>query len=281
MVNGIILIHKPKGMSSNAVANKIKWLLKAKKAGHLGTLDVQGEGLLPVTLGKSTKLFDYFLKKDKVYEAIFRFGVETETLDLEGQITKKDDIVITESQINKILPKFIGKQNQMPPQYSAKKINGQKAYDLARKGRSADLKPKEIEIYDLQLIKHIEKNDFLFKIHCSSGTYIRSLARDIAKELSTYGIMPHIIRTRCGFLQLENAYSIQDVENGKFELIKPENLFDYDEIFLNEEECFKVKNGVWINKNVLDGKFKVFFNNEFIGIADVKDKVLKIEIRLI
>ena len=128
MINGIILVDKPKGLSSNCVANIVKKIFGAKKAGHLGTLDVAGHGLLPVTLGKATKLFDYFLNKDKVYHASFKFGVETDTFDLEGKIIKRDNKIVTKEEVLRIIPKLIGKQEQMPPVYSAKKINGRKEY---------------------------------------------------------------------------------------------------------------------------------------------------------
>ena len=129
--------------------NKVKYLLKAEKAGHLGTLDVLGEGLLPVTLGKGTRVFDYFLNKDKVYLTTFKFGETTATLDLEGEITESNDVKVSLEDLKRVLPCFIGKQNQMPPAYSAKKINGKKAYELAREGEEVLLKPKEIEIYSI------------------------------------------------------------------------------------------------------------------------------------
>ena len=201
----ILLLNKERGMSSNKAVNKVKFLLGASKAGHLGTLDVLGEGLLPVTLNKATKLFDYFLEKDKEYVTIFKFGQTSPTLDLEGELTEEDKTLdLSEEEVKKVLPKFIGRQNQLPPIYSAKKVNGQKAYSLAREGKDVDLKPKEIEIYDIRLLKKVDKNTFEFKVACSSGTFIRSLCRDIAKELSTCGVMQRIIRTRCGIFDLKD-----------------------------------------------------------------------------
>ena len=281
MVNGIILVDKPKNLSSNTVANIVKKCVNASKAGHLGTLDVLGHGLLPITLGKSTKLFDYFLNKDKVYEASFKFGVETDTFDLEGKIVKQDDKEISKNDILNVLHKFIGKQNQMPPQYSAKKINGRKAYDLARAGQVVELKPKLIEIYNIELIDQIGYNEFLFRIHCSSGTYIRSLCRDIADELSTCGVMSDIIRTKCGNLELDKAYSLEEIKNGKYEVIPPHELFNLEEIILGKEDFDKVLNGVKIKIDRCDGEYKVFGEEEFIGIGSVKSNILSLKLRLI
>ena len=281
MVNGIILLDKPKNISSNTAVNIVKHAVNAKKAGHLGTLDVLGHGLLPITLSKATKLFDYFLNKDKEYIASFKFGIETETFDLEGEIVKKDNKIITKEDVLKVIPSFIGKQNQMPPKYSAKKINGKKAYDIARRGEEVNLKPKEIEIYDLKLLKELNSNEFLFQIHCSSGTYIRSLCRDMAIALSTCGVMSDIIRTRCGRLSLNDAFSLEDIKNGKYKILPCEDLFEFDSIYLTKEDSFKVLNGVNINIKTGDGKYKVFDYNTFIGVGEVKNSVLKIILRLV
>ena len=216
--NAILLVNKERGISSNKVVNKVKFLLNASKTGHLGTLDVLGEGVLPVTINKATKLFDYFLEKDKEYITVFKFGQTSPTLDLEGELTKEDESLnLQEKDVKKVLSKFIGKQNQMPPQFSAKKINGKKAYQLAREGKEANLLAKEISIYNLELLEKTDKNTFKFKVLCSSGTYIRSLCRDIATELSTCGVMQSIIRTKCGEFQLKNSYSLKEIEKGNFQ----------------------------------------------------------------
>ena len=281
-VNGIILINKPRGISSNSVVNKIKHLLKAEKAGHLGTLDVLGEGLLPVTIGKATKLFDYFLKKDKVYKTVFHFGYETTTLDMEGEPIFFNSKIITEADIIKILPNFIGKQNQMPPIYSAKKINGKKAYQLARAGEDKiELKPKQIEIYDIKLLSKKDNNTFEFEVHCSSGTYIRSLCRDVAYKLSTYATMLSIQRTRCGDFNLENAYSINDVENGKYQIISLDTIFDFQAIKLNKDQTKMLLNGMKVNYLSKDGRYKLYNDNQFLGIGCVCDNHLKFQLRLI
>lgn len=278
--NAILLLNKPANVSSNKAVNTVKHILGASKAGHLGTLDVLGEGLLPITLNKATKLFDFFLDKDKEYITTFKFGQTSPTLDLEGPLTDEDiNLDITEAQILSILPKFIGKQNQMPPQYSAKKVNGQKAYDLARKGKEAKLKPKQIEIYDIKLLQKCGKNTFKFKIHCSSGTFIRSICRDLAEQLSTCGIMLSIIRTKCGIFKIEGSYTISDIEKGKYSLINPEILFDLPILQINDQQFSLLQNGVQIV--IPNGKYKLFYEKEFIGIGESnQENKLKMIIKL-
>lgn len=280
-MTGIVLVNKPRGISSNSVANIIKAVTKSKKAGHLGTLDVAGDGLLPVALDKATSLFDYYLSKDKVYKTIFEFGYTTDTLDLEGQVTARDDKVITKNDVLKVLPKFVGRYEQMPPAYSAKKINGQKAYNIARAGGEVKLKPKEIEVYSIDLIREVSKNTFEFQIHCSSGTYIRSICRDIAASLSTYGVMQCILRTKCGDFKLDDAFTLDEVKQGKYKIIPLDTLFDYEEIKVNIQQRDMLLNGVWIKLNKPDGLYKVFFTEDFLGVLEIKEGVAKFKFRFV
>lgn len=279
-INGIILINKESGFSSNQVVNKVKYLLKANKAGHLGTLDVLGRGLLPITLGKGTKLFDYFLNKDKVYQTVFEFGYTTTTLDREGKITDKNDVEVSLEQLQAVCKTFIGKQDQMPPIFSAKKINGKKAYELARAGKSVDLKPKQIEIYDLKVLKQIEKNKFLLEVHCSSGTYIRSLCRDIASKLGTFGVMQDILRTRCGSFDIKESFTIEDIEQGKYKIIPLDTVFDYEKLITYEAD--KLLNGQLLNTSYQQGIYRVYSDSKlFLGIGKVKNGKLRLDMRLI
>ena len=218
--NAIINLNKPTGMSSFFAVKKVARLLGVKKAGHMGTLDPLGTGVLLVGVNKGTKLFDEYLKKIKTYIAVFHFGYETDTLDSEGNIIQENDRKLTLENLQEILKEFIGKQEQMPPRFSAKKINGQKACDLARRGVEIDLKPKQIEIFDLQILRDMDNNNFQFSITCSSGTYIRSLCRDIAYRLSTYGTMLSIIRTKCGSFDVINSCTLEDIKNGKISFLE-------------------------------------------------------------
>lgn len=218
--NAIINLNKPTGMSSFLAVKKVARLLGVKKAGHMGTLDPYGTGVLLVGVNKGTKLFDEYLKKTKTYVAVFHFGYETDTLDSEGQIIKENNVKVNGDSINETLKSFIGKQNQMPPQYSAKKVNGKKACDIVRNGGSVELKPKEIEIYDIKLIREFADNNFQFEITCSAGTYIRSICRDLAYKLSTYGTMLSIIRTKCGVFCIENSCTLEDISCGNVKYLE-------------------------------------------------------------
>lgn len=279
MMSGIVLLNKPRSLSSNTAANIVKRAAGAKKAGHLGTLDVEAEGLLPIALDSCTKLFDFYLNKNKEYLTTFKFGEERSTFDLEGEITRTDDKIISQNEILKVLPSFLGKQDQMPPVYSAKKINGKKAYELAREGKEAVLKPKQIEIYEFKLVKQIEENLFQFRVSCSSGTYIRALCRDLANKLSTCAVCYDIIRTKCGDFSLENSYSLEEVKTGKFNIIAPETLFSYEKVNVSEEDEAKLLNGQILPSGLSEGRYKIF-GSKFLGLGDAKEGKLKLEIRL-
>lgn len=276
--SGIVLVNKPVGVSSNKVVNIVKFALDAKKCGHLGTLDLEGEGLLPVTVNNATKLFDFFLNKDKTYQTTFIFGFETDTLDTAGEVIKTKDCDIQTEQVERAIKTMIGKQKQLPPMYSAKKVGGKIAYKEARKGNTLDLKPKEIEIYDFKLLEKVKKNVFRFEISCSSGTYIRSVCRDLAVKLSTYGSMQCILRTRCGGFKIENSYTLEEIKNGKFALISCENVFNYDKIQLKESDVSKLLNGQQLKTSLPNGDYKIY-GEKFVGVGKVESDILKLTMR--
>lgn len=277
----IILVNKPRGISSNSVVNIVKKALNAKKAGHLGTLDVEGEGLLPVTINKATILFDYFLNKDKTYQTVFEFGYTTDTLDSEGTITNKDNKVVTQKDIQQAIPKLIGKVSQMPPQYSAKKVNGKRAYNLARQGEVAPLKPKDIQIYYIKLLKQLKQNVFQFEISCSSGTYIRAIARDMAAQLSTYGVMQSILRTRCGNFDLSEAFTLEQIKNGDFKTIKLDTLFDFNKILLSKYQTERLLQGANVDFLYTDGLYRAYCQTDFLGILQIENGKGKFKYRFI
>ena len=277
--SGIILINKPRGLSSFSVVNIIRRVLDVKKAGHLGTLDKEAEGLLPITLNSSTKLFDIFLNKDKTYTTKIKFGEKSDTFDLESKVEKIDNIVITEEMLKAVIPNFIGEQNQTPPNFSAKKINGMRAYKLALRGEDILLPPKKIKVYDIKLLRQLSANFFELEISCSSGTYIRAIARDLANDFSTYAVCYDIIRTRCGAFLLKDAFTLEEIKNGKYKIIKPDVLFDYPTINLDLKDSLKLLNGALIKINLKDGKYKLY-DEAFLGIGNVENNNLKLELRL-
>lgn len=290
VINGIVLINKARGVSSNSVVGKVKRITGADKAGHFGTLDVLGEGLLPIALGKGTKLFDFFLNKDKVYETVYKFGETTATLDLEGDITQRNDVVVTLEDLENVCKSFVGKMAQMPPQYSAKKVNGKRAYELAREGKAVELKPKEIEIYSIKVLKELSQNTFQLEIWCSSGTFIRSICRDIAAKLNTYGVMQSILRTKCGIFELKDAKTIEELEKGNIDIISLDKIFDYPKFKFNEEDTKKLLNGMTINHKGQNKDEEInkeetilcYANDDlFLGLGKIVDNKLKLDIRLI
>ena len=277
--SGIILINKPRGLSSFSVVNIVRRVLDVKKAGHLGTLDKEAEGLLPITLNSSTKLFDIFLNKDKTYTTKIKFGEKSDTFDLESKVEKIDNVVITEEMLKAVIPNFIGEQNQTPPNFSAKKINGMRAYKLALRGEDILLPPKKIKVYDIKLLRQLNANFFELEISCSSGTYIRAIARDLASAFSTYAVCYDIIRTRCGAFLLKDAFTLEEIKKGKYQIIKPDVLFDYPTINLDLKDSLKLLNGALIKINLKDGKYKLY-DEAFLGIGNVENNNLKLELRL-
>lgn len=277
MISGIINVLKPAGLTSNAVLSKLKKILKPNKIGHLGTLDPSATGVLPVCINKATKLFDFYLKKDKHYKAVFVFGKQTDTLDSDGVVIDVNDNVVTPQMIESVLPNFVGKQNQMPPKFSAKKINGKNAYELARNNVDFDLQPKQIEIYSIKAEKCLAKNTFLFDIKCSSGTYIRSLARDIAKSLGTFGYMGALIRVASGNFDIENSVLIEQIDQNC--IIPLTNcLKDIQNVFVSSKFYDKIINGCSVPTQADDcDTCVVFCKEQLIGIGNVHQHILKIK----
>lgn len=276
MQNGVILVNKPTGMTSNTLVRKVGKIIGEKKVGHMGTLDPMGCGLLPVLCGKATRLFDISTNKTKIYRAVFKFGFETDTFDSEGKIVVTNDKVVSVQEINEVLNEFVGEFDQMPPQYSSKKINGKKAYEIARAGGVVKLSPRHITINRFELVSQLEKNTFLFEIECSEGTYIRALCRDLATRLSTYGTMCAICRTKCCGKDLKNAFVLSEINAGT-ELIAAQDFIDLPSVFISEKFMPNLKNGIKVlASESVDGNFKLFCGDEFWGIAKIENGYYKI-----
>ena len=195
-MDGIIVVNKPSGCTSHDIVSKIRKSLKLKKVGHTGTLDPLATGVLPILLGNATKLSKYLINHDKEYVATIKLGVKTDTGDIEGSIIDEQKVpLFTEEQIIEALNSFVGKQKQMPPMYSAIKVNGKKLYEYARNGDKIEVATRDIEIYNISFLQYID-NKIKFKVSCSKGTYIRSLCEDIAQKLNTVGTMENLERTQ-------------------------------------------------------------------------------------
>ena len=288
MLDGIIILNKQKGCTSHDVVAKTKRLLKGK-VGHTGTLDPNATGVLPLLVGQGTKLSAYLIEHDKEYIATLKLGEKRDTADSEGAIIEERQIdysVLQKENVEKILQSFIGKQEQIPPMYSAIKINGKKLYEYARKNEKIELDPRHIEIYKMDLIDII-KDTIIFKVQCSKGTYIRSLCEDIAKRLNTVGYMQDLERSRVGKFDIKDSITIeeleQNIEDSEFinqHFITIENYFkDKESIKLDEKRLSLFLNGVKLTHNLTDDMYKIYDeNNKFVGIGSVKNNLLKREI---
>ena len=280
-MDGVLIINKPKGFTSHDVVNILRKALNTKKIGHTGTLDPNATGVLPILIGKATKISKYLIEHNKTYIATISLGEKTDTGDGQGNIIEKDLNFqnISCKQIGDVLKTFIGKQKQIPPIYSAIKINGKKAYEYARQGQTIELEPRDIEIYSIDLIK-IENNEITFEVSCSKGTYIRTLCEDIAKKLGTIGYMKELTRTSVNEFKLENAVTIDEIKENslivKEKVINIETIFkDKPELELNDRKKELFLNGVRLTFEKPNDIYRIYNNNEFIGLGTVQDNLLK------
>ncbi len=284
-MDGIIVINKEKGCTSHDIVYKIRKMFNTK-VGHTGTLDPNATGVLPILLGKGTKISKYLIEHDKEYEVVLQLGVKTTTADEEGEIIEEKEVLkesLEQLEIERILKSFIGKIKQMPPKYSAIKVNGRKLYEYARKGQEVEIKPREVEIYNIEITNiQKEKKQIEFKVSCSKGTYIRTLCEDIAEKMRTVGYMKELKRTKVGDFNIEQAITLgqlQEKENIK--IITIEEMFkDKEEIILEDSKIILLLNGVKMNMEKPNGIYRIYNKqNKFIGLGIVQNKILKIDIR--
>lgn len=286
-MDGIIIINKEKEYTSNDVVQIVKNTLN-EKVGHTGTLDPNATGVLPILIGKGTKISKYLVNHDKIYDATLQLGIKTDTADGEGQILEEKNVdknILLEQNINKILQSFIGKQTQTPPMYSAIKVNGKKLYDYARKGEKIEVPVRNIEIYNLELNKiDLKNNQIEIRIECSKGTYIRTLCEDIAKRLGTIGYMKELNRIQVGEFNIKNSIKIKELRANKnnSDYLK-ENIISLEKVLENKEKIalsqkqLKVfLNGVKIKSNCKDGIYRIYDDKEnFIGTGISQNNNLK------
>lgn len=293
-MNGIILINKEKEYTSHDVVYKIKKLLN-EKVGHTGTLDPMATGVLPLLVGKGTLCSKYLINHDKIYKVKLELGKKTATADIEGEIIEEKKVskdTFEKDNIEKTFETFIGKQQQIPPIYSAIKVNGKKLYEYARKGQEVKIEPRDIEIYYIKLLNIDEENlQIEFEVSCSKGTYIRSLCEDIAGKLGTVGFMKELQRIKVGEFELKDTVTIKDIEenieNEEFfekHFISIEKLFkNKDKIELDNKKLEMFLNGVklklnGITTNNTNDIYRIYNNNKFIGIGVIEYNLLKRDI---
>lgn len=288
-MDGIILIDKPKGVTSHDIVYKVKKLLN-EKVGHTGTLDPNATGVLPLLVGRGTKLSKYLMNHDKTYIVTLKLGEKTDTADSEGKVIEKKEVskeVFSKEKLLQTFSNFTGKILQTPPIYSAIKVNGKKLYEYARKGQEVEIKPREIEIYKISLIEINQiANTIEFEVSCSKGTYIRSLCEDIAKELNTVGYMKELRRVQVGEFLIKDSITVEDLQknedNKDFILSYFIDLQKYFAKFriieLSQEEARKFLNGVKLSSNKENGIYRVQSENKLIGTGILENNKLKRDI---
>ena len=291
-MDGILIINKPKGRTSHDIVAKVKKIV-GNKVGHTGTLDPNATGVLPLLIGKGTLCSQYLMEHDKIYEVVLKLGIKTDTADSEGNIIEEQQVIedsLKENNILNVLSSFLGKQEQMPPMYSAIKVNGKKLYEYARKGQTVEIKPRQIEIYKCELkYINLKEKEIAFIVHCSKGTYIRSLCENIAEKLGTIGYMKELNRVKVGKFDIKQSITVEELEN---------NISNKDfinEHFISIERAFEEKksviipfnrlkhflNGVKLSFKLEDNLYKIYDEkNNFIGIGSIKNNLLKREIIL-
>lgn len=279
-MNGIITVNKPIGYTSRDVINKLNKILGTKKIGHTGTLDPIATGVLVVCIGSYTKLVSELTSLDKEYIATIKLGIETDTLDTDGTILKEEvPLILEQERIIEVLNSFKGKSIQETPKYSAVKINGKKLYEYARNNQDIKLPKREIEVYDISLISY-QNHEITFKVHVSKGTYIRSLIKDICSRLDVIGTMSSLQRTKQGNFNLNDSYTLEDIVNNNYKLLKVANIFTYPVIELNKEEYLRVINGNIVELNCIQPKVILTYNNEEIAIYKKDNDLYKCYIML-
>lgn len=286
MISGIVIINKEKGCTSNDVVRKTKKIFNTK-VGHTGTLDPNATGVLPLLLGDATKISKYLINHNKEYEAVIQLGEKRTTADVEGEIIEKkivDSNMLEKDKIEKALKSFVGKNEQIPPIYSAIKVDGKKLYEYARAGKQVEIRPRHIEIYAIELVSiNKEEKQITFKVKCSKGTYIRTLCEDISAKLGSVGYMKELNRIEVGDFNIKDAITISDLEekikNNDFSsVLQIEDIFkDYESMELKEKDYLKYLNGISlkVNENLKDGVCKVYVNDQFTGLGIIKNGTIK------
>ena len=262
MPNGIVIIDKPQGWTSMDVCAKLRGILHEKRVGHAGTLDPMATGVLPVFVGQATKAVSFAEGGQKVYEAVLQLGLVTDTQDTTGETLEERAVTVTEDEVRAALPRFLGEIEQIPPMYSAIKVNGQKLYDLARQGREVARKPRKITIFDLALTQNFGNGQYALRVVCSKGTYIRTLCHDLGQALGCGGCMAALRRTMAAGFRIEEAVTLERAQEEREALLLP-----LDEYFRayprftvqNETQEKRAYNGnTFTARGVADGEYRVY-----------------------
>ena len=282
-MNGILLVDKPQDFTSHDVVAKLRGILHERRIGHSGTLDPMATGLLVVFVGRATRAVEFAESHEKEYIAGMRIGIVTDTEDISGTILQSTDRTVTPDELSAVLPEFSGEILQIPPMYSAIKIGGQKLCDIARKGGEVERKSRPITIHELSLLGQ-EQGDFVLKVRCSKGTYVRTLCHDIGAKLGTGAALSSLRRTKCGCFDISDALTIDEIqsaaESGTLEscIIPVDSLFaEYPVYTLNSEQRAKCLCGNSFRADIEDGKYRVYDENgSFMMFAQVNKQVMSV-----
>lgn len=279
---GFLNIYKPKGLTSHDVIAVLRRITKIKQIGHTGTLDPFAEGVLPVCIGKAARLIEY-LNDDKEYIATVQFGKTTSTYDIDGEITSETNVRVSRLELKSVLNEFKGEILQIPPIYSAIKVNGKKLYDYAREGKKVEIKPRKVFIKNIELLKFDEENQQAeILVACSKGTYIRSIAFDMGQKLKCGGYLTNLIRTKAGKFDIDNAVNLDNLQTPNTveeNLINPLQVLDLPMIEISETEHKKVMQGQFLeNKSINSNDFMILiYNNKINAVAFADDGKIKVK----
>ena len=276
-MDNIIVINKDKDYTSRDVVNVIGKIFNTKKVGHTGTLDPLATGVLIVCMNKALKVVDLITASDKEYIAKVVLGIDTDTLDITGNIINECRTNVNVDMVKSVLNSFIGKSIQEVPKYSAVKVNGKKLYEYARNGIDVELPKREIQIFDIELISDIDivdgHQEFSFRVKVSKGTYIRSLIRDIGVKLGCFACMKELTRTKQGKFSIDKSYTLNDIKNGNYKLLNIKDVIDIEKVVVSDDMLFKIKNGMILDNFFISDKALILDNNgNEIGIYKTYDK---------
>lgn len=291
-MTGLICLNKPKDITSFSAVAKVRGITHEKKCGHTGTLDPMATGVLPIMLGGATRFIDFLPDSDKGYVAEFKLGVVTDTLDITGEVLEENNFSVTKEEIKSVLLNFKGTISQIPPMYSAVSVDGQRLYDLARKGIEVERQARKVEVKELELLEFDEETGIgKIEVLCSKGTYIRSIIDDFGKKLGCGATMISLVRTKAMGIDLSECISLEDLQNIKDTsndfssvVVSVEKLFEcYPQIFVSETQSHRFSNGGSLmrdrlKKNLKDGIYRVYSNEKiFLGLGELSEQDLKVK----
>ena len=277
-MNGIVIVDKPQGWTSQDVTARLRRVFNTRRIGHGGTLDPMATGVLPVFVGRATRGVEFFEHAEKTYETVLRLGITTDTEDITGTVLTQQDAFVTGEMLETVLARFRGEIMQVPPMYSALKVNGQKLYDLARKGKEVERQPRPITIHELTLLG-MEADGIHLRVRCSKGTYIRTLCKDIGAALGCGGCMAALRRVAAGAYTIEEAVPLQtllDTETPEVYLRAVDTMFaQYPQITLTQKQALRCRNGNSFTVNLPDGTYRAYDpDGEFLMLAKVEESVM-------